>query len=468
LFQCAQSRATVVGLGATGLSLARFLSRRGAIVTAVDSDESPAALAQYQSELPAAKFVTMNFASDALPASDFVALSPGVPRASPAVRAAIGAGVPVLGDIELFAREVAGDARVFAVTGSNGKTTTTALAGELARTVDPGARVAGNIGIPILDALADDADCKTWVLELSSFQLESTASLQTEAAAVINVTPNHLDRYPSFFAYAASKDRIFEGARRQVLNRDDVWSASMQRTGVVATTFGAQRPATGQDYGVDEPGPAGHLLRGADAILAVAELGVPGAHNALNALAAMALVDSLALSGAARQRVLRDFRGMPHRCQTVGAIDGVRVIDDSKATTIVATVAALDGLATPTWLLAGGDGKGQDFRELVPAAARHCRAVHLIGKDADAIAAALSVAGVPWRKFSSLEDATATALDNAQAGDQLLLSPACASWDMFRNFGHRAEVFVRAVNDWAASHGRMLTPPTSTNRSVAS
>ena len=468
MFQCAQSTATVVGLGATGLSLARFLSRRGAVVTAVDSEESPAALVQYRSEFPAAKFVTMDFARDRLPASDLIALSPGVPRASFTVRSAIEAGTPVVGDIELFAREVPDGARVFAVTGSNGKTTTTALSGELARTVDGGARVAGNIGIPILDALAEAPDCRTWVLELSSFQLESTVSLKTEAAAVINVTPNHLDRYPSFFAYAACKERIFGGAERQVINRDDVWSASMRRTEVAATTFGAGRPLTKQDYGLDIAGPEGQLLRGSQSIIAMAELGIPGAHNAQNALAAMALMDSLAVTRPDCQRVLRSFRGMPHRCQAVGEIDGVRVIDDSKATTIVATVAALDGLATPTWLIAGGDGKGQDFGELVPAAARHCRAVHLIGKDADAIAAALSASGVSWQKFASLDDAVAAALDGARAGEQLLLSPACASWDMFRNFGHRAEVFVRAVSDWAASRGRVLTSPTSPKRGTAS
>ncbi len=467
MFLCAQSRATVVGLGATGLSLARFLSRRGAVVTAVDASESPAALAQYRSEFPTAQFTAMDFERDALPVSDLVALSPGVPRAARAVHEAIKSGLPVVGDIELFAREVPADARVFAVTGSNGKTTTTALAGELARTVDSRARVAGNIGIPILDALADDADCRTWVLELSSFQLESTASLKTEAATVINVTPNHLDRYPSFFAYAASKERIFDGAHRQVINRDDVWSSGMRRAHTLATTFGAGRPSAAEDYGLDVAGPDGHLLRGPDPILAVTELGVPGAHNAQNALAAMALVDSLGVPRGDCQRTLRNFRGMPHRCQNVGALDGVRVIDDSKATTIVATVAALDGLAAPTWLLAGGDGKGQDFRELAPAAARHCRAVHLIGKDADAIAAALSASGVPWRKFASLEDAVASALDNAQAGDQLLLSPACASWDMFRNFGHRAEVFVRAVRDWAASHGRVLVSPASVNGGIS-
>lgn len=457
----------MVGLGATGLSLARFLSRRGAHVTAVDSEASPAALTQYRAELPDAKFQVMDFQRDSLPASDLVALSPGVPRAAAAIRNAIKASVPVVGDIELFAREIAADARVFAVTGSNGKTTTTALAGELARTVDPGTRVAGNIGIPILDALADARDCRTWVLELSSFQLESTASLRTEAAAVLNVTPNHLDRYPSLFAYAASKEHIFDGALRQVLNRDDVWSAAMQRTGVGTTTFGTGLPAADNDYGVAATAVHGNLMRGAEILMPAAELGVTGAHNVQNALAAMAVVDSLPVARPHCQRVLREFRGMPHRCQAVADVGGVRVIDDSKATTIVATVAALDGLATPTWLIAGGDGKGQDFRELVPAAARHCRAVHLIGKDADTIAAALSVCGVRWKKFASLADAVTAALDQARPGEQLLLSPACASWDMFRNFGHRAEVFVAAVTDWASAHGRELVSATTSGRSAA-
>lgn len=463
MFQCANSRATVVGLGATGLSLARFLHRRGAVVTAVDASDAPAALTQLRQEMPDVQFQRCDLARDRLPAADFIALSPGVPRAGAAVQAALANGTPVWGDIELFAREVAADARVFAVTGSNGKTTTTALAGELARTVDAAATVAGNIGVPILDALAAAPTCRTWVLELSSFQLESTCSLRSEAAAVINVTPNHLDRYPSLFDYAASKAHIFDGAARQVINRDDMWSASMRRRAVAATTFGATRPQQAGDFGISAVGDAAMLMRGERPLLAARALGVPGAHNAQNALAALALVDSLPLAADAQERVLRGFRGMPHRCQPLGRVRGVRVIDDSKATTVIATVAALDGLATPTWLIAGGDGKGQDFRDLVPAAARHCRAVHLIGRDADQLAAALTAGGVPWRKFSTLADAVSAALDAAQPGEQLLLSPACASWDMFRNFGHRAEVFLQAVQQWAQAKGT----PLQTERAVA-
>jgi len=457
LSRYAQSRTTVVGLGATGLSLARYLSARGAIVAAVDSEASPAALPQFRRELPAARFSALDLVRDTLPSSDLVVLSPGVPRASPAVRAAIEHGIPVIGDIEIFAREVPADARVFAVTGSNGKTTTTALAGELARTVDAGAQVVGNIGVPILDALQAAPDARTWVLELSSFQLESTTSLHTEAACVLNVTPNHLDRYPSFFAYAAAKERIFDGARRQVLNRDDVWSSSMRRPACAATTFGAMPAPSASDYGVEGEGDQARLMRGRERIADVNTLGVVGAHNVQNVLAALALVDSLEVSTDARARVLSAFRGMPHRCQAVGTVAGVRVIDDSKATTVVASIAALEGLFAPVWLIAGGDGKGQNFDALATAAARRCRGVHLIGRDAEAIASALATSGVPWRKFDTLADATEAALSAARSGDVVLLSPACASWDMFRNFGHRAEVFIAAVEAWAAQRGVSLT-----------
>ena len=454
MFQCAQSKATVVGLGATGLSLVRFLKRRGAEVTVVDGSASPAGLAQLHLEFPDVRLAATDVSRDMLPACDFIALSPGVPRASHAIGTALKNNVPVLGDIELFAREVPGSADVFAITGSNGKTTTTALAGELAKCARPDARAAGNIGVPILDALAETPDCSTWVLELSSFQLESTESLRLASAAVINVTDNHLDRYPSFFAYAAAKERIFANAKKQVLNRADSWSMSMRRPVLTVTTFGYDQPATANDFGVKSICGKSVLMQGNSALLSTDELGVSGAHNAQNALAALALVQSLAVPTSVQQDVLRSFSGMPHRYQFVGTINGVKIIDDSKATTVVATSAALDGLTAPTWLIAGGDGKGQHFAALGVAAAKRCKAVHLIGRDAGIIASALAANGVPHSTYSSLEDATHAALDAALPGDQILLSPACASWDMFRNYSHRAEVFTAAVGEWAQQRGR--------------
>ena len=454
MFHCSNAKATVVGLGATGLSLVRFLRKRGASVTVVDSNEAPAALAQLQREFPEVTFWSSDLARDVLPASDFMALSPGVPRASASIAQALASGTPVYGDIELFAREVSVEASVFAVTGSNGKTTTTALAGDLAKCAQSDARAAGNIGIPILDALAETPTCSTWVLELSSFQLESTESLRLESAAVINVTDNHLDRYPSFFGYAASKERIFAHAKRQVLNRADPWSMSMRRTGVEAVSFGGDPSENADDFGIATIGGTQTLTHGQTPMLAVGEMGISGAHNAQNALAALALIQSLDVSLDAQRDVLRNFAGMPHRFQSIGSIDGVNIIDDSKATTVIATAAALSGNAKPTWLIAGGDGKGQAFSALGRIAAKSCKSVHLIGRDAPMIASALQASGVPHRIFTTLDDATNAALDAAVAGDQVLLSPACASWDMFRNYGHRAEVFAAAAREWARAHGR--------------
>jgi UDP-N-acetylmuramoylalanine--D-glutamate ligase len=453
-----QSKATVVGLGATGLSLVRFLHARGAEVTVVDGSPAPAGLAQLHGEFPQVKFKSVDVAKDTLPASDFIALSPGVPRATLAISGALKHGVPVLGDIELFAREVPASASVFAITGSNGKTTTTALAGELAKCVKPDARAAGNIGVPILDALAETPNCSTWVLELSSFQLESTDSLRLTSAAVINVSDNHLDRYPSFFGYAAAKERVFQNATSQVLNRADAWSMSMRRPALTLTTFGPDQSEDNAQFGVDRVDGKAALMQGNTAILSAEELGVSGAHNAQNALAALALIQSLSVPLNLQQNVLRSFAGMPHRCQYLGTINGVKIIDDSKATTVVATNAALEGLVSPTWLIAGGDGKGQHFAALGAAAAKHCKSVHLIGRDAAEIAIALAANGVPNETFGSLEDATHSALNAALPGDQILLSPACASWDMFRNYGHRAQVFAAAVSDWANKRGLDFVP----------
>jgi len=427
-------------------------------VTVVDGSVEPAGLAQLQGEFPQVKFKSVDVSKDTLPASDFIALSPGVPRATSAISAALKHGVPVLGDIELFAREVPASSSVFAITGSNGKTTTTALAGELAKCIKPDARAAGNIGVPILDALAETPNCSTWVLELSSFQLESTDSLWLTSAAVINVTDNHLDRYPSFFGYAAAKDRIFHNAAAQVLNRADAWSMSMRRPALSVTTFGPTKPTSNGEFGFEHIDGKAALTRGETVILSADELGVSGAHNAQNALAALAVIQSLAIPLSLQQSILRSFAGMPHRCQLIGTINGVKIIDDSKATTVVATNAALEGLAAPTWLIAGGDGKGQHFAALGSVAAKYCKSVHLIGRDAAEIAVALAANGVPNKTFMSLEDATHSALDAALPGDQILLSPACASWDMFRNYGHRAEVFAAAVSDWANERGLDFVP----------
>ncbi len=453
--QFANQKVNVVGLGATGLSLVRYLHARGAVVSVFDSAENPSGIQQLHEEFPGTTLTRHDMNRDELPAANVIALSPGVPRASLAIRQALSAGVEVLSDIELFARATAGKSSVYAITGSNGKTTTTAIAGELAKTVDVDAVVAGNIGVPVLDALSARPEAKTWVLELSSFQLESVTTLNPRNAVVLNVSANHLDRYQSLFKYAQTKASIYDRAQQQVVNRNDSWSASMRRTDIESTSFGFDLPPSAKDTGVTEVGNFAQLVHCGEIIIDLKQMQLRGAHNAMNAMAALALMQPLGLGVRDCNKVLRRFAGIAHRYQWMGSVAGIDVINDSKATTAVATAAALNGNRAPTWLIAGGDGKGQSF-EGFAGAAGHCRAVHLIGRDAVQIAKALTVRGISHRIFTSIEDATIAALDAAQSGDLLLLSPACASWDMFRNFEHRASMFMAAVETWARARGVVL------------
>jgi UDP-N-acetylmuramoylalanine--D-glutamate ligase len=453
--QFANKVVSVVGLGATGLSLVRYLQTQGAQVSVFDGAEAPSGAQQLLAQYPSVKFKRHDVSRNPLPASDLIALSPGVPRASLAVQHALGRGVEVVGDIELFAREISGKSNIYAITGSNGKTTTTAIAGEFAKTIDPATVVAGNIGAPVLDALAAKPETKTWVLELSSFQLESTSTLVPRNAVVLNISANHLDRYQSLFHYAQTKASIYDLAVQQIVNRNDTWSSSMRRTDIESTSFGFDLPRIAEDTGVAQVGNVVQLVHRGEIVIDLRNMRLRGQHNVMNAMAAMALVQPLGVSSRDCGRVLMNFAGVAHRYQWMGRVAGIDVVNDSKATTVVATAAALNGNRVPTWLIAGGDGKGQSFEDFALAAAC-CRAVHLIGRDAAQIAKALSARGVSHQVFSSIEDATIAALDSAQKGDLLLLSPACASWDMFRNFEHRAAAFMAAVMSWADTRGVIL------------
>ncbi len=442
----------VIGLGQTGGSIVRHLAARGAELHLFDTRAE--ALQPWQGLAGVKRVQSVDLDGDRPPAEiDWWALSPGVPRAKPFIQQALASGREVIGDIELLARHLPAETRVFAITGSNGKTTTTALAGELARTVDPQAQVAGNIGEPVLDQLARHPEARTWVLELSSFQLESTRSLSCEASAVLNVTPNHLDRYPSFFDYAASKARIFHHARRQVLNRDCPWSRAMAMPARARSSFGLDQPMSEQDYGLQQQDGQAWLCRGSEKLFPVKQMRLVGRHHQANALAALALMESLHVPVAALAEVLARFSGMPHRCQSLGEVAGIRLIDDSKATTVEATLAALSGMDAPVHLIAGGDGKGQAFEALARAARQHCRQVYLIGRDAPSIAAALAAEGASHACYPSLEEATRAAFAAARAGEIVLLSPACASWDMFANYIERARVFRATLHALASERG---------------
>jgi UDP-N-acetylmuramoylalanine--D-glutamate ligase len=442
----------VLGLGLTGLSAARWAARRGAHVTVADTRADPPRAGQLAAELPRVPILRGPFSDEAFAGADLVVISPGIDKAIAPIVKAVARGVELVGDIELFARALPPDQRVLAVTGSNGKTTVSALTGELLRAGGLRVAVAGNIGEPVLDALAEHENGAAWpdvfVLELSSFQLETTTSLRTTAAAVLNVTENHLDRYTGIDAYAAAKERIFIAGGQQVLNRDDARSMSMRMPGRIVQTFGSDAPVSENEWGlVEKSGSDSSWLARGDAILvATDELALVGRHNALNALAALALVSTVCKIDVAVLSALTAFQGLPHRMERVADIGGVLFVNDSKGTTVAATLAALEGVGRTSVLIAGGDGKGQDFLPLRPSVESHCRAVVLLGRDAPTIAAALS--GVtPAIEFApALEVAVARAIAHARSGDAVLLSPACASLDMFRDYNHRGDVFATAVH----------------------
>ena len=443
----------VLGLGDTGLSMAKWLARRGAAVTVADTRAVPPRLAELKRSLPSVPAHCGPFRNEIFADADLIAVSPGVPLADPNVQRAMAAGARVVGDIELFAQAVADRRpRILAVTGTNGKSTVTSLAGAMARSAGADCEVAGNIGPAVLDALMRREDegqaAGLWVLELSSFQLETTTSLAADAATVLNISEDHLDRYRGIDDYARAKARVFSGDGIQVLNRDDPRSFAMALPGRKTIGFGLDSPRRAEDWGLLGRGGEPWLAQGANALLAVREMRLAGLHNAANALAALALCRALGLPLEPLLAALREFKGLPHRVELAGEAHGVRWYDDSKGTNVGSTVAALAGLAqsgAKLILIAGGDGKGQDFSPLRDAVARSARALVLIGRDAPLIEAAVAGAGVPIRRAASMGEAVALAAQAARPGDAVLLSPACASFDMFRDYKHRGEVFRLAV-----------------------
>jgi UDP-N-acetylmuramoylalanine--D-glutamate ligase len=423
-------RVLVLGLGDTGLSLARWVEREGGKARVADSRANPPRKTDFAGELR-----TGPFTAALLDDVDVVCISPGLSLEDPVIRQAVAQNIPVLGDIELFAWYVREP--LLAITGTNGKTTATALTGHLLRSAGVDCEVAGNIAPPVLQAysarLAQGKAPKAWVLELSSYQLETTWSLRPAAAAMLNLSEDHLDRYATIDEYGAAKARIFSGAGVQVLNRDDPRSMAMAQPGRKVITFGLD--ARG-DFGVAN----GKLVHGSREILPIDQLGIRGLHNVSNALAACALVSVLGVDPVPG---LKTFKGLPHRLQLVATRRGVEWYDDSKGTNVGATVAALRGLGRKCVLILGGEGKGQDFSPLREPVRQFASHVLLIGRDAPLIAKA--VGGEHCR---TLEEAVQRAADLAE--EAVLLSPACASFDMFRDYKHRGEVFASAVKGLGA------------------
>ncbi len=432
-------RVLVVGLGGTGVSLLAFLSRAGAEVAAYDAKADEVRAADLHQRFGAAVF-SGSLADVISPDFDVLAVSPGISVRQPEIAAFKAAGGQVLGDVQILADLLAGSgSKVIAITGANGKTTVTSLVGFLCQRCGLDTVVAGNIGTPVLEAwlAREGKPADVWVLELSSFQLETTPWLNASAATVLNISEDHLDRYDDLLDYAHAKDRIFRGQAVQVLNADDVFCRAMQRAGRSVKWFSLQQPA---DYWLNN----GVLSAGDAPLISQSALPLQGSHNAANVLVALALCEAIGLPRAELLQHVGQFEGLPHRVQKIGELGGVCFIDDSKGTNVGATCAAIEGLPEKIVLIAGGVGKGQDFSPLRAALQHKARAVVLIGVDAPAIEQALAGAGIALEYAESLEQATVRAYALAEAGDIVLLSPACASFDMFSGYAHRAQVFIDA------------------------
>jgi UDP-N-acetylmuramoylalanine--D-glutamate ligase len=433
-------RAVVVGLGESGLSAARFLLASGAQVAVTDSRAEPPALQRLAALGAGVEVRSGGFDATLLEHADLVVVSPGVALSGPFFQAARARGLAIVGDIELFAR--AARAPVAGITGTNGKSTVTMLLAQMAARSGLTMRAGGNLGAPALDLL--EASVQLYILELSSFQLETTQSLSLAAATVLNVTPDHLDRYPDLAAYAAAKARIYARCDVAVINLDDPLVAAMVGPGQRQLSF-SLRADVGADYALMRRDDGDWwLMRRGEPLLAFSQLRLTGLHNAANALAALALAEALELPRAACVAALREFTGLAHRTQWVAEVGGVRYVNDSKGTNVGATLAAVAGMPGPLIVIAGGDGKGQDFAPLRAAFAGKVRAAVLIGRDRQQLGSALQGA-CELHYAPSLEAAVERAARLAQAGDTVLLSPACASLDMFRDYQHRGQVFADAV-----------------------
>ena len=505
----------ILGLGSSGLAMARWCARHGALVHVVDTREQPPGWVELQAQCPQVQFqAVQNFSAELIQGTDIRAVcrSPGLTpsQLAPVLEAARAVGLPVWGELDLFLMGLQSlkavsvpaaaceteteilhlpsyEPKILAITGTNGKTTVTALTGQLVERAGKTVAVAGNIGPTLLDTLTQHIDGQTlpqvWVLELSSFQLDGVTGFMPTMGVVLNLTQDHLDWHGDMVAYGAAKARIFGAhsmdAQPMLLNRDDALVLAMrpalikgksQRTDI---TFGSDLPQRPGDYGIETVGGMTWLVKALEAdetqkrrkgdeieihlqrFMPADALRIRGRHNALNALAALALASAAGCSLSAMLYGLREYRGEPHRVESVAIIDGVEYFDDSKGTNVGATVAALAGLGAErkVVVILGGEGKGQDFSPLAQAVSLHARAVILIGRDALLIEQTLQDCGVSVQQASNMDEAVKLATQRAHAGDAVLLSPACASFDMYKDYKHRAEVFVAAVKQLADDAG---------------
>ncbi len=440
--QMAAPMTLIVGLGSTGLSCVRFLAGRDIRLAVIDSRDHPPCLQQLRDEFPDVALFTGAFEADVFEAAERLIVSPGVSLKEPQIQQAISRGIEVIGDVELFLRQV--NVPVVAITGSNGKSTVTTLLGEMAKIAGLRAGVGGNLGTPVLELL-DEAN-ELYILELSSFQLETIRSLRAKAAVILNLSADHMDRYDSYEEYMQAKAVIYRNAETAVVNLDD--SAAMQLAeNAHSISFCMQAPRQDQ-YGICDADGVQWLCRGEQLLLETSAIPASGKHNQANALAALALGEAVGLPMDAMLLAIRSFRGLAHRTWFVAEIDHVRWYNDSKGTNPGATIAALEGVdmadESRSILIAGGDCKGADFSRLAALLPAYVRALVLIGRDAPHIDKAVGGA-VPVVNAVDMNDAVRLAAGLARPGDRVLLSPACASFDMYENYMQRGEAFMQAV-----------------------
>jgi len=498
----AGQRVLILGLGASGMAMARWCLRCRAEVLVADTRENPPQLAALRAGLPGVQFIAGPFDAALVQGRGLHAVyrSPGLSPAdiAPVIEATRACQISVGGELDLYSmalRELRAShgyaPAVLAITGTNGKTTVTSLTGQLVQCAGKSVAVAGNIGPTLLDTLAERLDAgalpEVWVLELSSFQLDGVTGFEPTAAAVLNISQDHLDWHRSLQAYAQAKARIFGATGLMVLNREDAAVMAMLPAPVrvklqkpqlrAHVTFGADMPQRPGDFGMEVVNGMAWLVRAHEAdetakrgrnaqeaelniqrLMPADALRIRGRHNACNALAALALAQAAGCALAPMLYGLREYRGEPHRVEPIGMLQGVEYFDDSKGTNVGATVAALAGLGADRHLVVilGGDGKGQDFSPLAAPVQRHVRAAVLIGRDAPHIRAALAGSGVPLLDAATMSEAVQLANQQARTGDAVLLSPACASLDMYDNYAHRARVFIEAVQALAEDVGQTL------------
>ncbi len=473
----AEKKALVIGLGASGLATARFLHSHGWKVKVVDTRANPPALAKMRSAMPEAEFIGGSLSPDLLGDEQLVVISPGLSpffsEAAPLVKKAKEKGIDVVSEIELFARYLRQlrltlkyEPKIIGITGTNGKTTTTTLTAAIVEESGMTVCCAGNVGSPALSELMTFKTAETlpevWVLELSSFQLETTANLVCDAATLLNLTEDHINWHGSMEEYGACKKKIFSNKTIRVLNRDDEFSIGCAK-GVppeLVRTFGESAPSKPGEYGLEKDGAFSWLAfwpEGADKTVKLIPdnaLKIRGTHNKMNALAASALAIAIGVDVEVVRKALRSYEGLPHRVQTVLTCNDIEYIDDSKGSNVGATVAALKGFTDKkVVIILGGDGKGQDFSDLVEPVEEHCRGVGFIGKDGPKIEEELKSVDLPKEHATDMLDAVKKCRKMAKEGDAILLSPACASWDMYKDYAERSADFLAAAKEVAREEG---------------